>query len=152
MISMLLAYDAAGNVVATQDHMVVRDEQGEVIGLIDFAAHEAAGGKLRDIWNQSNATGSATWPEWIGGRAHDFKVELGPDKRITALVHPSGHRRERAAIEAAIEAAPLNEKGERDIRHIVGGPGKPLILDDDGRNSSRSKVSGTPKHLPLIGR
>ena len=43
-----------------------------------------------------------TWPEWIGGRAHDFKVEL-QGKQIKALVHKaSGHRRERAPVEAEI--------------------------------------------------
>ena len=153
MISMLLAYDASGNIIATQDSMVAKDADGQVIGLIDFEAHEAAGGKLRDIWNSDRAVGSGTWPEWIGGRAHDFKVELDAAKRITALVHKtSGHRRERTAIEAAIEASPPNEKGERDIRHVVGGPTRPLVLDDTGRTVGRSKAGGTPKHLPLIGR
>src|SRR3990167_2112402 len=116
MLSMLIAYDSTGNVVATQDHMVSRDESGEVTGLIDFAAHEVAGGKLRDIWfvektgdglaglplayqcsggpdvghpDQANilddcpggewrqpALGSGTWPEWIGGRAPDFRGGL----------------------------------------------------------------------------
>lgn len=150
----LLAYDAAGAVVATLDHMVARDADGNVTGLIDFEAHEAAGGKLRDIWQVGNAVGSGTWPEWLSSGAHDFRVELaGPSgaKRIAALVHKtSGYRRERAAIEAAIAAVPL-VNGARDIRAIVGGPQRPLALDAEGRTST-VKPTGTPSHLPLIGR
>jgi len=122
MLCMLIAYDAAGNVVATLDHVVVRDADGEVTGLVDFAAHEGADGKLRDIWNAGSAVGSATWPEWIGGRAHDFRVELD-GKRIKALVHKdSGHRRERSAIEAAIKARRPRE--EVDVQ--IGGLKKQL--------------------------
>ena len=57
MLTMMLAYDAAGEVVATLDYMVARDADGKVVGLVDFAAHEAAGGKLRDIWEVHGATG-----------------------------------------------------------------------------------------------
>src|SRR6266702_539871 len=99
MLAMLIAYDAAGSVIATLDHMVARDEHGNVVGLIDFEAHELAGGKLRDIWGIQDASGSGTWPEWLGSQAHSFRVELGPDKRIAALVHKtSGYRRERALL------------------------------------------------------
>lgn len=109
MLRALIAYDSSGNVVATLDHVIAKDEDGNVVGLIDFEAHEAAGGRLRDIWEQSNAVGSGTWPEWIGGRAYDFTVELDPHPgparaRIAALIHKgSGHRRVREDIEAAIE-------------------------------------------------
>ena len=147
----LLAYDAAGNVVATLDYMVARDDQGNATGLIDFAAHEAAGGRLRDIWDASNATGSGTWPEWLGGGAHAFRVEL-TGQLITALVHKaSGLRRQRADIEAAIAAAPVVD-GAKDLRDIVGGPTRPLVLDDAGRTAARPANAGTPAHLPLIGR
>jgi len=158
---MLLAYDAAGKVVATLAYMVAHDAAGEATGLIDFAAHEEAGGKLRDIWDNDRAVGSGTWPEWIGARAHDFRVDL-TGKRITALVHKdSGHRRERAVIEAAIEAAPFVDGDHdgpgshrvQDIRHIVGGPTAPLVLDDQGRTVGRSpQPTGTPPHLPVVGR
>ena len=152
MLCMLIAYDAAGNVVATLDFMVARDVEGNVLGLIDFAAHEAAGGKLRDIWEMSDAVGSGTWPEWIGGRAHDFRVELSPEKQISALVHKaSGHRRGRAAVEANIRDR-IGIAGDEpaDIRDLVGGPNRPLILDDDGRTVGRSPgAAGTPAHLPL---
>lgn len=173
MLSMLIAYGAAGNVVATLDHLVARDPDGNVTGLIDFEAHELAGGKLRDIWDVDSAAGSGTWPEWIGARAHDFTVELGPDKRISALVHAkSGHRRERAAIEGAIRGRVAAAKaatpaagdvrlthdpkqsgpGSVDIRDLVGGPTRPLVLDDNGRTVGRSpSPGGTPAGLPVIG-
>jgi len=148
----LLAYDAAGKVIATLDHMVARDDQGNVTGLIDFAAHEAADGRLRDIWDVAGADGSGTWPEWLGSRAHDFQAEL-TDGRIRALVHPSGYRRERASIEAAI-AERIKDAGDEpaDIRDLVGGPGRPLLLDDEGRTVERTMASGTPVHLPVMGR
>ena len=149
---MLIAYDATGSVVGTLDYMVAQDGQGNVIGLIDFAAHEAAGGKLRDIWEVSGAAGSGTWPEWIGSPAHDFTVELD-GKRIAALVHKaSGHRRDRSAIEAAIAAVEPDANGVRDIRHIVGGPQRPIALDDQGRTVARRVTAGTQPHLPIIGR
>lgn len=152
MIGMLLAYDAAGNVVATLDYMTAKDTDGNVTGLIDFEAHELSGGKLRDIWNVEGAAGSATWPEWIGAAAHDFRVEL--DRRhklpLRALVHKvSGHRRERMALQAAVEAVPPREDGARDIRHLVGGPAVALTLDDQGRNAPKV-TGGTPDHLPII--
>ena len=154
MLVSLLAYDAAGNVVATLGHMVAKDTDGNVIGLIDFEAHERAGGKLRDIWDAADAVGSGTWPEWLGARVHDFRVELGPDKRIAALIHAkSGYRRDRATLEAAIAAVQPDADGVRDIRALVGGPTAPLVLDDQGRTVSRTLVVlGTPAHLPLIGR
>jgi hypothetical protein len=153
----LLAYDAGGRVVATLEHMVAKNDHGDVVGLIDFAAHEAAGGEHTDIWQVSTATGSKVWPEWLGGRAHDFRVELaGPPgaKHIAALVHrESGHRRERAAIEAAIAAVEPDETGARDIRHIIGGPTRPLALDEHGKTigpDHPNAPTGTPAHLPLV--
>lgn len=172
-MSMLIAYDAAGNVVATLDSVVALDEAGNVISHVDFAAHEAAGGEHTDIWVQSNATGSKVWPEWLGGAAQDFRVELEGEpghKRIAALVRKptlagdrdaggklrpataGGHRRERAAIEAAIADRIAKGQGQpADIRDIVGGPDRPLHLDDKGQTAARPANAGTPKHLPLIG-
>jgi len=151
----LLAYDDPGNVIATLDHLIARDAAGTVTGLIDFGAHEDAGGEHTDIWTVEGAKGSKVWPEWLGARAHEFRVELegAPGhKRIAALVHrQSGHRRERAAIEAAIAATPFVD-GVRDIRHIVGGPHRPLTLDAKGRTMTRPKAVATPAHLPLVGR
>lgn len=148
---MLLAYDVDGSVIATLDHLVAHDEHGEAIGLVDFEAHEVAGGKLRDIWEVSNAVGSGTWPEWLGGGVHDFRVELDAAKRITALVHKqSGYRRERASVDAAIEAVEPDASGARDIRHLVGGPMRPIRLDADGKTAPPVKA-GTPAHLPLMG-
>lgn len=148
---MLIAYDASGVIIATLDHLVATDEAGNLVGLVDFTAHEAAGGKLRDIWEVSGAEGSATWPEWLGGRAHDFRVELN-GRRAVALVHrQSGYRRERAAIEAAIAERIAAARGEpADIRDLVGGPDRPLLLDDQGR--TRPRLIVTPRVMPIISR
>lgn len=152
MVASLLAYDADGKVIATLGHMVARGPDGQVVGLIDFEAHEAAGGELTDIWRVPGAAGSKTWPEFLGSQAHGFTVEKeeGPSgaKRITALVHASGHRRERAAIEAAIAKVKLDGKGNRDIRHVVGGPDKPLLLDDRGKTTRRAPI--TRPNLPVM--
>lgn len=149
MLTMLIAYDAAGNVVQTNDYMVARSPDGRVVGLLDFEAHELAGGKLRDIWSPPNAVGSGTWPEWIGAAAHSFKVEL-TGKRITALVHKtSGHRRERASIDRAIAEVLPDERGRRDLRSLLGGPHRHLVLDDEGKTAARPR-EGTPPHLPLV--
>ena len=159
MICCLLAYDTDGNVFATLDYMVARDSNGDATDLIDFAAHEAAGGEHTDIWVHSAAAGSKVWPEWLGGRAHEFRVELdGPPgaKRISALIHKtSGYRRERVAIEATIAAVTPDEAGARDLRSIVGGPQRPLPLDEAGKTigpDHPNAPTGTPAHLPLIGR
>lgn len=146
MLSMLLAYDDQGDVIATLDHLVAYDDDGNVIGLIDFAAHEEAGGKLRDVWDVEGAAGSSSWPEWIGARAHDFRVELDDSNRVTALVHRnSGHRRDRAAIEASIAARLADGRRMPDLRDVVGGPDRPLLLDDQGRTANRSAVPGATR-------
>lgn len=140
MIGMLVAYDADGNIVATLDYVVQYDNDIDrtPLGVVDVGVVEESGGEMTSVWVVDGAAGSKVWPEWIGARAHDFRVELvGPpgQKRIGALVHKtSGYRRERAAIEAAIEAVPV-VNGKKDIRAIVGGPERPLILNDEGRNA-----------------
>lgn len=149
----LIAYDGDGNVVGTLGYMVALDEAGEAVGLIDFAAHEEAGGEMTDVWIVDGASGSKTWPEWLGSHAHDFRVELeGPagGKRIGALVHKeSGHRRERAAIESAIEQRIAAANGApADIRDLVGGPDRPIHLDEHGRSAARPQ-SKRP-NLPLV--
>ena len=151
MLHSLIAYDASGEIIGTLDHMVAKDDDGNVIGLIDFEAHEKSGGKLRDVWEVSNAVGSGTWPEWLGGRAHDFKVELDGG-RIARLRHrQSGHVRDRADIEQRIAARIAAANGEpADIRDIVGGPGKPLLVDDEGK--TRARLAPQRKNLPIIGR
>lgn len=156
MISSLIAYDASGIVIATLDYVLARDPNtDDVIGLIDFAAHEEAGGEHVDVWSVDGATGSKVWPEWLGGRAHDFKVELvglPGAKRIAALVHKtSGYRRDRAVLEAAI-AARIAAAGDApaDIRDLVGGPDRPLVLDDTGRTKPRLKIQSN--HLPVVAR
>jgi hypothetical protein len=159
---MLLAYQADGTVILTRDVQVMYDPDGVPLGLVDFAGHEEAGGEMTDIWtveskingvDDGTVKGSKAWPEWIGGRAAEFRVELtGPPgkKRITALVHNvSGHRRERAAVESAVAARIVEAAGEpADIRDLVGGPDRPLPLDDHGRNIERV-VTQRPS-LPLV--
>jgi len=152
MLSMLIAYDAAGDVIATLDHMVARDHDGDVIGLVDFAANEQAGTPLTDIWVVERAVGSGSWPEWIGMAAHDFRVERSGG-RIVALVHrQSGHRRDRAAIESAIAQRIAEGQGQPiDIRDLVGGPDRPLILDAEGRTVGRTPPpTGTPPGLAVL--
>ena len=156
MFAMLIAYDMGGNVVATLDHVTARDDEGNVTGLVDFGAHEDAGGDMTDVWIVEGAKGSKVWPEWLGARAHEFRVELeGPAgrKRIAALVHKaSGHRRERVAVEAAIADRIAKANGTpADIRDIVGGPDRPLHLDEAGRTARRPS-GGPPPRLPLVGR
>ncbi|MEA2538474.1 MAG: hypothetical protein QOF11_2708 [Chloroflexota bacterium] len=163
-IGMLIAYDVDGNVIATLDHAVIRDENDEPIGLVDFAAHEEAGGEHLDVWtvaredehgSRTLAKGSKVWPEWIGGRAHEFRVELeGPPgaRRIAALVHrKSGHRRIRVDVEGAIAGRIEAAAGDlADIRDLVGGPDRHLTLDDRGRTVA--KVKRARPILPVLSR
>lgn len=172
---MLVAYDVDGNIIATQDYRTVYDDDDNPLGMVDYAAHEEAGGEMTDLWTvvqregqgpsmvETPAKGSKVWPEWIGGAAHHFRVELeGPPgrKRIAALVHKvSGHRRERAVLEAEI-AERIREKRAAarffgtpepaDIRDLVGGPDRPLHLDADGRTKSRPKPETL--NVPIVKR
>jgi hypothetical protein len=156
MVAMLLAYDANGRVIATLDCLTRRDARGEVIGLVDFAAHEAAGGEMTELWQVDGAKGSKVWPEWLGCAAHDFTVELdGPPgaKRIAALVHAqSGARRERDSIEMAIAERVAEARANdapADLRDLVGGPGRPLRIDDKGDAVDETAIA-IPA-LPIVG-
>jgi hypothetical protein len=153
----LLAWDADGNVIATLDDMVVKDDLGRVLGHVDFEAHEVAGKPLTDIWVRSDAEGSGTWPEWLD-RPLDFKVEKRPrpgsSPHIRALVHrDSGYKRERADIERAIadridtlrsnlppeyadDQLP-EELLRKVLADIRGTPTRPLLVDDEGRTRAR---------------
>lgn len=153
MLGMLLAYDSDGHVVGTLDYLVQYGDDGEPLGLVDFATHELDGGEMTDVWTVSNATGSKCWPEWLGSQAHAFRVVLtGPagHKHIAALIHKtSGHRRERSALEAAIETRTAAADGQpADIRDLVGGPNRALRLDPDGRTLPWTKPGRTPPLVP----
>lgn len=147
MLCPILYYNAAGWVIGTLDVLVATDGDGRVTGLVDFSVHEAEGGRLRDFAEmyleaggvRTYAAGAGTWPEWLdGGQLAAFRVELDPRPaparaRISALVHSaSGLRRERTAVEAAITAVEPDAGGAKDLRRLVGGPDRPLHLDDRG--------------------
>ena len=115
---MLLAYDVAGDVIATLDWLVAFDENDDAVGLVDFEATDPA-----DVWEVDGAADSATWPEELGARAHDFRVETGGG-RITALIHKaSGHRRERA--DAVSRRPALDAEGR--TKPPVNRPKLPLL-------------------------
>jgi hypothetical protein len=163
---MLIAYADDGSIIATQDYRTVHDEAGNAVGLVDYAAHEEAGGEMTDIWvvEQHEGTdpatrvttpakGSKVWPEWITN-AHEFKVELEGKpgkKRIAALVHKkSGHRRERSIIDGNVAGRiAAYHPDPADIRDLVGGPDRPLELDEHGRTKPRGKPERL--NVPLVG-
>jgi len=166
---MLLAWNTDGDVMATCDWLVTYEpETGAPVGVVDFARHEREGGALLDIWRvareadgaTADAVGSGTWPEFLGGAAHDFQVELEPgwsrslrDRtpyRVRNLVHRgSGYKRKRVDIDAAI-AARIATAADRtiDLRDILGGPTKPIELD--ARGEQRERVVSARSTLPLI--
>lgn len=214
MLCTVLGYNDEGEVVETLDHMMRRgvfDEHGAfvpgteevVTGFIDFEAHELAGGEMTDVIVMADpVVGAKVWPEWIGPRAFDFRVELegsAGHKRIAALVHvgrpesrdaegnvvpaipASGFRRERAVLEAEVNRRIAEKRAEAearaaeiranlprrdehgrfrvlpevhvepepaDIRDIVGGPGRPLQLDEGGRTVPRTPRQRTM--LPIV--
>lgn len=153
MLGILICYDSEGNVTSTLESLVARDpDTGQVVGIVDFLTHEEEGGKFRvdaqrpnGIINDPRAVGAGAWPEWLGARAAEFKVEVH-DGKITRLRHrDSGHVRDRAKIEKAIADRKKAAKGEpADIRDLVGGPTKPLELDGAGRTVIRSAGHGPP--------
>lgn len=148
MLGMLVAYDGEGNVVATLSHLVARDDEGNAVGLVDFEEWEKAGKKFRNvpgrpgIWDVPGAVGSGAWPEHLEAHLFRVKVEGG---RIEEMIHPdSGHRRIRSKIEVEIEkrrkATPEGEP--LDLRDLVGGPGKSLRLDGEGKTAAKEKPVG----------
>lgn len=156
----LLAYDVSENIVAYLEYLVWHDPQGQP-HLVNFEAHEAVGGRLRDVWYVPGAVGSGSWPEYLPPESlEDFRVELdhAHPLRIRRLRHKrSGHVRARADIVA--EVARRREEAVRaiareanlpddvrlefdvppeiDVRDLVGGLGKPLALDKDGRDAKK---------------
>ena len=93
-MSRLVAYDSSGNVIATLDTLVRRDENG-MLAVIDFDAHEQSGRRLREIWDVAGAVGSGTWDSGEDS-LHDYRVEL-QGSRIAGLIHKqSGKRRQRS--------------------------------------------------------
>jgi hypothetical protein len=102
------------------------------------------------VWNVPGAVASGTWPEWIGSRALDFRVVVATG-RVDALIHrTSSKHRTRAGVETAIaeriEAA--QEEAPVDISDLVGGPDRPLMLDEDGDTLPR--VEAVQPDLPVV--
>jgi hypothetical protein len=88
-------------------------------------AYEAQGRKFSDLWSVPGAVGSGAWPEHLGIAATRFVVELD-GSRIVALVSAAGEqRRDRAEIEAAVEAAVAEG---RDSKELLGSVAKPLTI------------------------
>jgi hypothetical protein len=77
-MAVLIAYDAAGRVIATLDHVIARDDAGAVIGLVDFAATEAAGVPLTNVWTVAGAVGSGHWPGELPAPPSALVVEVDP--------------------------------------------------------------------------
>jgi hypothetical protein len=126
MIGCLLAYDAGGAVIASLEWLMVPDGKGGFAGPVDFEAHEAGGGRLRECWDVADASGSCFWPEFLGSRATEYRIELAGG-RASALVHRvSGERRDRTDLERRIREAPVRSDGSRDLRSVVGGPDRPV--------------------------
>jgi hypothetical protein len=172
MRGMLIAYDERGNVIHTLDYMVVLDpDTQEPLGMLDFLLCEENGIGNIEFWkvltydldengnkvlrDPQPVKGSKVWPEWIGGSAHQFRVILaGPPgrKRIVKLIHKqSGHVRDREQIEAAIAERVEKAKAQgvpADLRDLLGGPDRPLKLDEDGRN--RPRAGSARKQLPVV--
>lgn len=100
-MSMLVAYKEDGEIIATLDFCVVRDNDGNVIGVIDFAETEASGTELTNIWRVDGAIGSGSVPEKMDSRIYNYKVEVDdafttkkargerPERRIKRLVRKS---------------------------------------------------------------
>ena len=149
-----IAYDRAGNIVASMDHLAIPDETGRVYA-VDLIGCERAGVKLRDLWFVSGASGSTTWPEYLGERFHEFRVELDPTHPLRGrrLVHRrSGHVRDRESIELDIDRRKQAQKrsGRRvlDLRDFLGDAVHPLLLDDDGR--TRTDADAHPPGRAIV--
>lgn len=156
----LYAYDRSGNIVATLDHLVIEDEDG-VARLVDFEATEESGTRLRELWEVSGASGSTTWPEHLGERAPEFRVELDARQplRCRRVVHRrSGVVRDRQGIADRLGAAQDEQlrAGARrvDVRGALGEPGRPIALDADGRDRSDREpdAEGRPRFVRHRGR
>lgn len=144
---MLIAWDKDGNIIATLSFLVARDAlDGDPVGLVDFVNHEKSGGRFRHdptdrpngVWNVPGAVGSGSWPEYLGARAHEFKVET--DNRhsnpVRRLVHKDSKVvRDRDKIDRAIDKRVKDSDGPADIRDLVGGPMDPLVINDAGQDS-----------------
>lgn len=121
------------------------NDYGEVLALVDFAAFEVAGGEntvthrlmVPDEDGVNTVRGSKVWPEWIGGAALQFRVELEGSpgaRRISALVHKvSGYRRERVVLEAEIDRRISVRRAEAEAKAVAIRSSMPVPRDVQGR-------------------
>lgn len=135
----LIAYDRSGNITTVLEFLVLPDGEGGY-GLVDLEETERSGLKLRTLWEVSGASGSCHWPEHLGERFHEFRVER--DRRFSLpgrrLVHRrSGHVRDRAVIEAAVQQAKGRPREERAaaLAAVLGHEHRALRLDAHGRTA-----------------
>lgn len=147
----LIAYDRSGNIPMVLDFLVLPDGEGGY-GLVDLEEAERSGLKLRGLWEVSGASGSCHWPEHLGERFGEFRVEL--DRRFNLpgrrLVHRgSGHVRHRDAIETAVQQA--KARGE-DPATILGHPHRHLQLDAHGRTRAEPERDAQPPRVIPIRR
>lgn len=154
MICSMVGWDADGIVRLTVELFLRYDPATDRPIVVDFEETERAGTDLRELYcirdrdGNDRLAGYGSWPEWLPpDKVHGrFRVDLRPGPRggspkVRALVHrQSGVRREREVIEAAI-AERVRRAKERDeladLRDLVGGPDRPLPLDDEGRTRRR---------------
>jgi len=132
-LGMGLAYNAAGDVVATLDYLV-RPE-----GIVDLVGLDEEG-RLGEVFSVQGATGAGTFPAYLGAQAHDYRVIQAAGK-ITALQHKTnGSRIERADIEARIIAKLEAEQGNPQINltEVIGAPDRPLSLTTEGKLRQRA--------------
>ena len=113
---LLVLYHADGTIWGAFPPMVRYSSEGLPIETIDWEAREAAGLPVTDLLTVTTPgddanppiKGAKHWPESQVPDLHAHRVELAGKaghKHIAALVHKtSGHLRDRAAIEAAMEA------------------------------------------------
>jgi len=143
---MALAWDAAGNVVATLDYLV-RPE-----GIVDLVGLDEEG-RLVEAWSVPGVTGAGTFPAYLGAQAHDYRV-IRVAGKITALQHKTkpGSRIERADIEARILAKLEAEKGNPQINltDIIGAPDRPLLLTAEGKLRQRAPRATTAPKFPTL--
>lgn len=142
----LIAYDARGSIFAVLHELYWTAPDGSVHA-VDLEAAE--GGRLRDLWEVSRASGSAYWPEHLGDRFTEFRVERESGRAVRLIHRGSGHVRHRGLIEDALAAIEETQWGPllAARRRILGDAGHPLRLGHDGRTWAEPERDAPPPPL-----